>query len=163
MKAVVEWRPSKFQLKDGRLMPSDDPKEISIGSRLVGECMAFQYQKALETYAKGRLLDLGCGKVPLFEVYRGLVDEVVCVDWEASLHGSKHVDFFRDLNQNLELDQQSFDTIILSDVLELRTYNGNSATMRFRGDTAPSLFPLTRDKQNTGLAVDRLHVVGPGL
>lgn len=118
MRAVEEWKPSKFVLKDGQLLPSDDPAELGIGSRIVAECMATQYQRALQKYAHGKLLDLGCGKVPLYAVYRDLVDEAVCVDWESGLHGSKHVDFFRDLNNDLELPADSFDTVILSDVLE---------------------------------------------
>jgi SAM-dependent methyltransferase len=118
MKAVEEWRPSKFVLEKGQLLPSDDPAELGIGSRIVAECMAAQYQLALQKYAHGRLLDLGCGKVPLYAVYRDLVDEAVCVDWQSGLHGSKHVDFFRDLNKDLELPANSFDTVILSDVLE---------------------------------------------
>ena len=118
MRAVDEWRPSKFVLKDGKLLPSDDPAELGIGSRIVAECMAAQYQRALQKYAHGRLLDLGCGKVPLYAVYRDLVDEAVCIDWQSGLHGSKHVDFFRDLNKDLELPDSSFDTIVLSDVLE---------------------------------------------
>ena len=118
MKAVQEWEPSKFLLKQGRLVPTDNPKELGIGSRVVADCMAFQYQKALQQHARGRLLDLGCGKVPLYAAYRGLVDDVVCVDWSNSLHGGKHVDFVRDLNQDLDLEPESFDTVVLSDVLE---------------------------------------------
>jgi SAM-dependent methyltransferase len=118
MKAVEQWAPSKFVLKDGRLLPSHDPAELGIGSRLVAECMAYQYQKALEAHARGTLLDLGCGKVPFYEVYRHRVDEVVCVDWDNSLHGNKHLDFTRDLNQDLDLPAGHFDTVILSDVLE---------------------------------------------
>src|SRR5882724_1007503 len=118
MRAVDEWKPSKFVLKNGHLLPSDDPSELGIGSRVVAECMAAQYQLALQKYARGKLLDLGCGKVPLYGVYRDLVDEAICVDWQSGLHGSKHVDFFRDLNKDLDLPANSFDTVILSDVLE---------------------------------------------
>jgi SAM-dependent methyltransferase len=118
MKAVDEWRPSKFVLSGGRLLPSDDSKELDVGSRVVAECMAFQYQKALAAHGRGRLLDLGCGKVPLYAAYRELIDDVVCVDWGDSLHGSKHVDFVRDLNQDLDLQAEHFDTVVLSDVLE---------------------------------------------
>jgi SAM-dependent methyltransferase len=118
MKAAEEWKPSKFVLKNGKLLPSEDPAELGIGSRIVAECMAAQYQRALLEFARGKLLDLGCGKVPLYAVYRDLVDDAVCVDWQSGLHGSKHVDFFRDLNAELELPPDSFDTVILSDVLE---------------------------------------------
>jgi SAM-dependent methyltransferase len=118
MKAIAEWRPSKFVLADGRLCPTDNPDELAVGSRVVAQCMGQQYQKALTAYARGKLLDLGCGKVPLYAVYRDLVDEVVCVDWKQSLHDGKHVDVFCDINAELGLERQSFDTIVLSDVLE---------------------------------------------
>jgi SAM-dependent methyltransferase len=118
MKAIPEWKPSKFIVTGGHLCPTDDPDELAVGSRVVAQCMGYQYQKALNTYARGRLLDLGCGKVPLYAAYRDLVDEVVCVDWNQSLHDGKHVDLFCDLNEDLNLERQSFDTVILSDVLE---------------------------------------------
>jgi SAM-dependent methyltransferase len=118
MKAIDEWRPSKFVMEAGRLRPTRDAGELAVGSRLVAQCMANEYQKAIELHAKGRMLDLGCGKVPLYIAYRVFVDEVICVDWQNSLHNGKHVDFFRDLNQHLDLTGQTFDTILLSDVLE---------------------------------------------
>jgi SAM-dependent methyltransferase len=69
-------------------------------------------------YARGRLLDLGCGKVPLYGLYREKVQEITCVDWTSSLHGTKHLDVACDLNQPIPLPAESFDTILLSDVLE---------------------------------------------
>jgi SAM-dependent methyltransferase len=118
MKAIAEWKPSKFIVTEGYLRPTDDANELAVGSRVVAQCMGYQYQKALQAYARGRLLDLGCGKVPLYAAYRNLVDEVVCVDWNQSLHGGKHVDMFCDLNEDLDLERESFDTVVLSDVLE---------------------------------------------
>ena len=70
MRAVDEWKPSKFVLKNGHLLPSDDPKELGIGSRVVAECMAAQYQLALQKYARGKLLDLGCGSGALIRALR---------------------------------------------------------------------------------------------
>jgi SAM-dependent methyltransferase len=64
------------------------------------------------------LLDLGCGKVPFYARYREYVSETVCVDWSNSLHGNGHVDAECDLTQELPFADASFDTILLSDVLE---------------------------------------------
>lgn len=83
-----------------------------------GDCIAAAYQRAINTYAKGRLVDLGCGKVPLYGMYRGRVTEVVCVDWPGSLHGAEHVDLFADLNLPLNLASASFDTVIATDLIE---------------------------------------------
>jgi len=80
--------------------------------------MAQHYYAALKRHARGRLLDLGCGNVPLFDVYRKDVAEVICVDWPASLHQRKHVDVFANLTLSLPLRDSCFDTILLSDVLE---------------------------------------------
>jgi SAM-dependent methyltransferase len=56
--------------------------------------------------------------VPLYGLYRGLVDEVTCIDWPQSVHASKHLDHALDLNQPLPLPDAAFDTLLLSDVLE---------------------------------------------
>lgn len=69
-------------------------------------------------HASGRLLDLGCGKAPLYGVYKTLATEVTCVDWGNSLHQTTHLDQEADLTQPIDLPDQAFDTIILSDVLE---------------------------------------------
>lgn len=118
MKDADDWSPSKFTWHRGRLVASRDPAEVSPASRLAADLIAGKYQSYLPLYASGRLLDLGCGKVPLFGVYRSLVTEAVCVDWANSAHGNKHVDIECDLTQPLPFAPASFDTVVLSDVLE---------------------------------------------
>ncbi|MCZ6637897.1 MAG: class I SAM-dependent methyltransferase, partial [Alphaproteobacteria bacterium] len=76
------------------------------------------YWTYLKDHCRGRLLDLGCGSVPLFEAYRDLVDENVCVDWANSLHNQEHLDHQCDLTKELPFSDKCFDTIILSSVLE---------------------------------------------
>jgi SAM-dependent methyltransferase len=112
------WRPSKFAMIDGRLQGDPTGAHLAASSRLIGDLTARHYEAALRTCAHGRLLDLGCGNVPLFGLYRGMVDEVLCVDWPASRHQKQHVDVFADLTLPLPLHDSSFDTILLSDVLE---------------------------------------------
>lgn len=63
-------------------------------------------------------MDLGCGQVPLYLLYKDFVDEVVCVDWENSLHRNEHLDHSCDLTNPLPFDGDTYDVIILSDVLE---------------------------------------------
>lgn len=81
------------------------------------DAVARVYGEQLPLHAQGRLLDLGCGAVPLYGVYKGLVREVTCVDW-APGDPVDHLDMCCDLSQPLPLPDASYDTIILSDVLE---------------------------------------------
>jgi SAM-dependent methyltransferase len=84
----------------------------------VADLMAAAYERALTEYAAGCLADLGCGAVPLYLVYRSKVTSVVCVDWASSMHQRSHVDITHDLNEPLPLADRTFDTVVLSDVLE---------------------------------------------
>lgn len=118
MKNVEAWRPGKFVLRGGRLRASRDRRAVGIGSRLHADLVARFYDRALKLHARGRLVDLGCGAVPLYEAYHDRVDEIVCVDWPGSIHGAAHLDFECDLSQPLPFPNNRFDTVILSDVLE---------------------------------------------
>ncbi len=113
-----KWRPSKFVYGAGGLHASRDTAELALSSRLNAEVTARHYDTYLRKYARGRLLDLGCGKVPLFEAYRDRVSDNVCVDWGNSLHKNEHLDLECDLTQPLPFAAGEFDTILLSDVLE---------------------------------------------
>ena len=118
MRHAERWRPSKYVQRGSRLVASRDVAELGIGSRLVAGAVAARYAEALPRYARGRLVDLGCGKVPLYAAYRGLVSEVTCVDWAASAHAGLHLDAVVDLGAPLPFADAAFDTIILADVLE---------------------------------------------
>jgi len=112
------WEPSKYVFANGKLRASRNTKELSVGSRLITDSVATLYQQYIPLHAKGRLLDLGCGKVPLFELYRPHVAENICADWANSLHKNSHLDLECDLSARLPFPDASFDTVILSDVLE---------------------------------------------
>jgi 2-polyprenyl-3-methyl-5-hydroxy-6-metoxy-1,4-benzoquinol methylase len=118
MKNKEKWTPSKFVLKDRQLTASQDTSEVSIGSRLAADITAKFYQSSIPKHAKGRLLDLGCGKVPLYEMYKDYVSDTVCVDWANSFHENQFVDIRCDLSENLPIPDGQFETIILSDVIE---------------------------------------------
>lgn len=118
MRNVEMWTPSKFVMRGGCLTASGDPRKVGIGSRLNATVIAEHFAEALPGLARGRLLDLGCGEVPLFEAYRDCVDSVVCVDWGASPHSKCHLDCQADISRGLPFSGSIFDTVILSDVLE---------------------------------------------
>ncbi|MGH8318453.1 MAG: class I SAM-dependent methyltransferase [Steroidobacteraceae bacterium] len=84
----------------------------------MADIAAKYYYRIIRDHARGRLIDLGCGKVPLYGMYKDLVSEVVCVDWPNSLHATTHTDVFADLNLPLDVEENGFDTAIASDVIE---------------------------------------------
>jgi SAM-dependent methyltransferase len=118
VRGAKNWTPTKYVLVDRRWGASRDPRELAIASRLVGDLMVRFYQKAIEQYASGKLVDLGCGKAPLYGIYRDKVESVVRVDWGESRHGSAFVDCKADLNGRLPFADDVFDTVLATDVLE---------------------------------------------
>ncbi|MCC6410435.1 MAG: class I SAM-dependent methyltransferase [Saprospiraceae bacterium] len=118
MRNEANWVPSKYKIKRGYLKANPSTKEVGVASRLVVNAIAGFYQKYIPVYVKGRLIDLGCGKVPLFGMYKEYAKTITCVDWVNSVHQNPYTDFEQDLNQPLQFENGSFDTVILSDVLE---------------------------------------------
>lgn len=118
MKNKDNWKPSKFVYKGGKLVSSRDSREVRIGSRLITDIIASYYDVYIPKYAKGKLIDLGCGKVPLYEAYKNHITENICVDWENTLHKNEFLDYEGDLTKKLPFCDGEFDTIVLSDVLE---------------------------------------------
>lgn len=76
------------------------------------------YSTIIERYASGDLLDVGAGTVPYYGIYKDKVENVVTIDWPNSLHELNHVDIYSNLNRGLPIKNESFDTILLGDVLE---------------------------------------------
>jgi SAM-dependent methyltransferase len=119
VKNIERWVPTKVvRTRTGRFAPTSDPAVLGVASRLVASRQVAAYETALRRYARGVLLDMGCGVVPYLEIYRPLVETNVCVDWEGSLHGGQYLDEVADLNQPLRFAAASFDTVLLTDVLE---------------------------------------------
>ncbi len=118
MQNVKLWAPSKFVYKKNKLRASKNTNEVAISSRIIVDYIADFYDKQIEKNVKGKLLDLGCGKVPLYGAYKNFIVENICVDWNNSLHKNQYLDFEVDLNKKLPFADEEFDTVILSDVLE---------------------------------------------
>ena len=63
-------------------------------------------------------MDLGCGFSPFYSFYREQISSVTCADWSQSMHQNPQLDVICDLNDKLPFDSDTFDSILLSDVLE---------------------------------------------
>jgi SAM-dependent methyltransferase len=100
------------------LKASRTPAHVSISSRFAADIVASYYANAIRTHAQGRLLDMGCGYVPLYDTYRDLVSENICIDWENIPHVSPYLDQVVDLTRALPFESASFDTALLTDVFE---------------------------------------------
>jgi SAM-dependent methyltransferase len=118
MKNRAAWKPTSALRQGVNFRVSADPNAVAIASRLVVTLALRHYEKAIRQHARGRLLDLGCGHVPYLEIYSGLVEENVCLDWENSFHKSPFLDLTANLNSPIPLPDDSFDTVLVTDVLE---------------------------------------------
>jgi SAM-dependent methyltransferase len=118
MRNESAWKPSKFDCKRGRWRGSRNRQQVRSSSRLITDRIAAAYSAALARHACGDLLDLGCGQVPLYGMYRHLAKSVTCTDWPHTLHPSPHLDLKSDLSRSLPFRGSTFDTVVLTDVLE---------------------------------------------
>jgi SAM-dependent methyltransferase len=112
------WTPTKYVKTERGYKPSKDPQMLGIGSRFVADILIKHYEVMIREHARGMLLDMGCGNIPYYEIYKDLVDGNLCVDWENSLHKNPFLDQLVDLNEKVPLESETFDTILLTDVLE---------------------------------------------
>jgi len=118
MKLHESWKETKYVLTNGRLFATRDPFQLAPASRIAAQRVAEFYSKEIPLRAKGHLLDLGCGKAPMLGFYRSYASSIICADWPNSLHSNPNSDVYCDLSKPLPFLEASFDTIIISDVLE---------------------------------------------
>ncbi len=118
MKNAEKWNPTKFEWTAKGWRGSRNPRHLAVSSRLSADLAVRAVEMSITKYARGRLLDLGCGAAPFYGLYREHVEEVVCVDWPSSKHDTQYVDLFADLGDTIPYPSNSFDTIFSTSVLE---------------------------------------------
>jgi SAM-dependent methyltransferase len=119
MRNIKDWKANKFifDKKNKAWIPNVNYHGIGNHSYIIASNQIIHYQQFIKKYASGILLDCGCGDVPYYGIYKNLIDDSYCIDWEYSPQDQIHVDKFVNLNEPLIINK-TFDTIILSDVLE---------------------------------------------
>lgn len=116
MKNKDEWHPTKFVRYKGRWRSSREL--VGIWSRLNADRLVAAYEYVLTKYVNGDLVDLGCGNAPLAGIYKDRVSSFIWADWENTQHQEFNLDIEVDLNNDLPFEDESFDTVLLSDVIE---------------------------------------------
>lgn len=92
--------------------------------RIIGEHMhkiiGNAYEPVIKEHCSGVLVDLGCGEVPYYFLYKDKVKDAICIDWGREVKEGE-VRFFdkeADLNEGVPLESEIADTILCTDVLE---------------------------------------------
>lgn len=117
MKNAHLWTPTKFILTASGLEASRDPREVGAGSRLMTTILAGVYEAALREHARGVLVDLGCARAPLYQVYRDHVSEVLCIDRPQADPSHSLLDHEVDLEEGIPLPSERADTVLATDLL----------------------------------------------
>ena len=73
--------------------------------------------KAIQKYAQGKLLDIGCGEKPYKNMIKPYVSEHIGLDHKNTLHDKSEIDLFGTA-YNIPAENNSFDTILCTAVLE---------------------------------------------
>lgn len=115
-----KWETNKFILDKTteKWLPNVDYPGISNHSYIIANNQITYYQKFIEKYISGYLLDCGCGDVPYYGIYEKKISDVFCIDWENTGTQQIHIDKFVNLNERIDITSDTFDSILLSDVLE---------------------------------------------
>jgi SAM-dependent methyltransferase len=119
MRNTHKWTPTRI-VKDPRTGKFvTNQKAVYGGSQYIAELQHTMYIPLIERYIHGRVLDVGCGPVPYYELYKPRVSENICVDWGNSPHAKEMLDHFVDLNASAPLPfaNAEFDTIMASDMI----------------------------------------------
>lgn len=120
MRNADRWKPTRL-VQDPRTGGfRTNRKDVYGGSLYIAELQHVHYVPLLQEHISGQVLDIGCGPVPYYEVYKDKASEITCVDWAASVHGTEFVDQFVDLNEPgpLPFADRTFDSIVASDMIQ---------------------------------------------
>jgi SAM-dependent methyltransferase len=107
-------QPRTFLRLDKTGNPSIDWREtlsITVGETIIGGVLSFR------PFMRGRLLDVGCGRKPYAPLYEPLTTSSYGTEVTFSPHGTAAADVIT-IAETLAFAEESFDTIICTEVLE---------------------------------------------
>lgn len=120
MRNADRWQPTRLLFDPALGRFRTNRKDVYGGSLYIADLQHDHYLPLLQEHIGGNVLDIGCGPVPYYEVYKAKATSITCVDWAESVHGTEYVDRFVDLNEPgpLPFDAQTFDSIVASDMVQ---------------------------------------------
>lgn len=68
-------------------------------------------------YAKGRLLDVGCGNKPFLHIFKDKIEKHIGIDLPSTRHANNEIDVYAS-GDNIPFENSSFDTVLTTSVLE---------------------------------------------
>lgn len=74
-------------------------------------------KKEIVKYAKGKILDIGCGEKPFYPFVKDKVDEYIGVDHPDTPHSKAYIDVFAPAH-DLPFQDNYFDVVLLTQVIE---------------------------------------------
>ncbi|WP_020526573.1 methyltransferase domain-containing protein [Flexithrix dorotheae] len=110
------WKETKYFLNNGKIKLN--LKHINSRSVFLNFTILKAYHRIINKYSSGLLLDCGCGHVPYYSMYKNLVKDNYCVDWDTSSNKNQYLDKIANLNESIPYQDDMFDTVLLTDVLE---------------------------------------------
>lgn len=119
MRSPEKWLPTRV-VRDARTGSFRVNRAKTFGGSLyLAELQIESYLPLFSEHLSGSLLDIGCGPVPYYEVYKSQVIENICLDHPGSVHGLEHLDHLVDLNKTdrLPFDDHRFDSILATDMI----------------------------------------------
>lgn len=117
MRNVEAWKPSWVVLDEATSQFSAKINKLDSHSWYIMKLITEQYIPVFRKYCTGRLLDVGCGKVPFYQVYQDLVEENICMDLSSRDDIESFLDIQTDINKVWPIEDNSFDTVFSTDVL----------------------------------------------